>query len=158
VTARSIAAFAASLPARGVLMGLDLGSRTIGVAFCDAEWRFASPAATVTRRKQASDFSELRRLAGERRLAGIVLGYPINMDGSSGPRAQATRAFARALDAEFGLPVLLHDERLSTHAVEETLITTGVSRSRREARIDALAAAHILQGAIDALAELGARG
>ena len=150
--------FAAALPARGALVGLDLGTKTLGVAFCDADWRIASAAATVTRHRQAQDFAELRRLAGARALAGIVLGYPLNMDGSSGPRAQATRAFARALEAEFGLPLLLFDERLSTHAAEEAMIDQGRSRKARAERIDALAAAHILQGAIDALAEIGAAG
>ena len=124
----------------------------IGVAFCDAEWCFASPAETILRKKQADDFGTLRHLTGARRLAGFVLGYPINMDHTAGPRAQATRAFARALEAEFNLPVLLWDERLSTAAVTRDLIAADVSRARRSERVDALAAAHILQAAIDALA------
>lgn len=152
MSAQDPSAFVEATGGAGALMGLDLGTKTIGVAFCDGEWRFASAAETVTRHKQAQDFAALRRLAAGRNLAGIVLGYPLNMDGSSGPRAQATRAFARALETEFGLPVLLWDERLSTHAVEETLIEAGASRAKRDARIDALAAAHILQGAIDTLA------
>jgi putative Holliday junction resolvase len=145
------AEFARLLPAGGPLAGLDLGEKTIGVAFCDAEWRFASPAETIRRGKQAQDFAAIRALAGGRKLAGIVVGYPVNMDGTAGPRAQATRAFARALGQEFDLPVLLWDERLSTAAVERELIAADVSRARRAERIDALAAAHILQGAIDAL-------
>lgn len=152
MTHRDAAGFAAALPAGGVLAGLDLGTKTIGVAFCDAEWRFASPAETIVRKKQAEDFAALRRLAGARPLAGFVVGYPINMDSTAGPRAQATRAFARSLEAEFGLPVLLWDERLSTLAVTREMIAADVSRAKRDARIDALAAAHILQAAIDALA------
>lgn len=153
MSTRSAADFAAALPSGGVLAGLDLGTKTVGVAFCDAEWRFASPAETIARRKQAQDFAELRRLAGGRALAGIVLGYPVNMDGTDGPRAQATRAFARALEAEFALPVLLWDERLSTAAVTREMIAADMSRAKRAERVDALAAAHILQAAIDALAQ-----
>lgn len=155
---RSAAEFAAALPAGGALAGLDLGSKTIGVAFCDAGWQFASPAETVARKKQSADFAELRRLAAGRRIAGFVLGYPINMDGSAGPRAQSTRAFARALENEFALPVLLWDERMSTQAVARELIAADTSRMRRAARIDALAAAHILQAAIDALVGHAATG
>ncbi len=152
MSTHSAAEFAAQLPSGGVLAGLDLGTKTIGVAFCDAEWHFASAAETIVRRKQTQDFAELRRLAGGRALAGIVLGYPVNMDGTDGPRAQATRAFARSLEAEFALPVLLWDERLSTVAVTREMIAADMSRARRAERVDALAAAHILQAAIDALA------
>lgn len=152
MSTHSAAEFAAQLPSGGVLAGLDLGTKTIGVAFCDAEWRFASAAETIVRRKQTQDFAELRRLAGSRALAGIVLGYPVNMDGTDGPRAQATRAFARSLEAEFALPVLLWDERLSTVAVTREMIAAEMSRAKRAERVDALAAAHILQAAIDALA------
>lgn len=149
---RSAAEFVVLLPSGGVLAGLDLGTKTIGVAFCDAEWRFATAAETIIRRKQAQDFAELRRLAGGRALTGFVLGYPVNMDGTDGPRAQATRAFARALETEFTLPVLLWDERLSTVAVTREMIAADMSRAKRAERVDALAAAHILQAAIDALA------
>lgn len=152
MSTHSATEFAAALPSGGVLAGLDLGTKTIGVAYCDAEWHFASPAETIIRKKQAADFAELRRLTGARQLAGFVLGYPINMIGTDGPRAQATRAFARSLEAEFALPVLLWDERMSTQAVTRDLIAADVSRAKRDARIDALAAAHILQAAIDALA------
>lgn len=154
MTYRTAAEFVAALPNAGVLAGLDLGTRTIGVAFCDAEWRFATAAETIIRKKQSADFSELRRLVGSRALGGIVVGYPINMDGSDGPRAQATRAFARSLEAEYGLPVLLWDERLSTVAVTRDMIAADMSRARRSERVDALAAAHILQAAIDALAKV----
>lgn len=152
MSTRSAADFVAQLPSGGVLAGLDLGTKTIGVAFCDAEWRFATAAETIIRRKQAQDFAEFRRLAGGRTLAGIVLGYPVNMDGTDGPRAQATRAFARALETEFALPALLWDERLSTVAVTREMIAADMSRAKRAERVDALAAAHILQAAIDALA------
>jgi putative holliday junction resolvase len=152
VSTHSASEFAAQLPSGGVLAGLDLGTKTIGVAFCDAEWRFATAAETIVRRKQTQDFAELRRLIGNRALSGFVLGYPVNMDGSDGPRAQATRAFARSLEAEFTLPVLLWDERLSTVAVTREMIAADMSRAKRAERVDALAAAHILQAAIDALA------
>jgi putative holliday junction resolvase len=152
VSTHSASEFAAQLPSGGVLAGLDLGTKTIGVAFCDAEWRFATAAETIVRRKQTQDFAELRRLIGSRALSGFVLGYPVNMDGTDGPRAQATRAFARSLEAEFTLPVLLWDERLSTVAVTREMIAADMSRAKRAERVDALAAAHILQAAIDALA------
>ncbi|BBE34633.1 Holliday junction resolvase RuvX [Sphingosinicella microcystinivorans] len=152
MSTHSASEFAAQLPSGGVLAGLDLGTKTIGVAFCDAEWRFATAAETIVRRKQTQDFAELRRLIGSRALAGFVLGYPVNMDGTDGPRAQATRAFARSLETEFTLPVLLWDERLSTVAVTREMIAADMSRAKRAERVDALAAAHILQAAIDALA------
>lgn len=151
LTSTDIAAFGARLPARGALIGLDLGSKTIGTAFCDSGWRIATASQTISRGRQAADFAALRRLAGERDIRGIVLGYPLNMDGSAGPRAQATRAFARALEDTFALPLLLYDERLSTATVEAELIAADASRARRAARIDAHAAAHILQCAIDEL-------
>lgn len=140
-----------ALPGGGVLMGLDLGTRTIGTAFCDAGWRFANAAKTLPRGKFARDREALEKLVGERAVAGIVIGLPLNMDGSEGPRAQASRAYARNL-AVLGLPILLWDERWSTSAAERDLIGQDMSRAKRAERIDAAAAAVILQGAIDALA------
>lgn len=143
--------FKEALPRGGCLIGLDLGTRTIGTAVCDAGWHFASPAGTIARGRFAADWAALQRLIDERAVAGIVLGLPINMDGSESPRSQSTRAFARNVEP-LGLPVLLWDERWSTQAVERQMIAADMSRAKRAERIDALAAAHILQGAIDALA------
>ena len=141
----------AALPEGGALLGLDLGTQTIGTAFCDAEWRFASAGKTLPRGKFARDLAALRALVAERRIAGVVIGLPLNMDGSSGPRAQASRAYARNL-APLALPVLLWDERWSTASAERDLIAQDVSRAKRAERIDSHAAAVILQAALDALA------
>jgi putative Holliday junction resolvase len=146
-------AFAAALPGGGRLMGLDVGTRTIGVALADAGWSVASPWGVVARRRLAADLAELRALAAAQQVAGLVIGHPLNMDGSAGPRAQATRAFAREARA-LGLPILLFDERLSTAEAERAMLAADLSRAKRARRIDAHAAAIILQGAIDALAGL----
>ena len=148
---RDAAGFAAALPDGGRMMGIDLGTRTIGIAFCDAGWQFASPHQTLPRGKFNADLTALKALVGAQHIKGIVIGHPINMDGSDSARAQASRAFARNL-APLALPVLLWDERMSTQAVERTMIEADMSRAKRAERIDALAAAHILQSAIDALA------
>jgi putative holliday junction resolvase len=140
------------LPARGALIGLDLGTKTIGVAASDPDRRLATPIETVARKRFGDDAERLLTLAGERCAVGFVLGLPINMDGSEGPRAQATRAFARNLAKLTELPIALWDERLSTAAVERALIDADVSRSKRKAVIDQHAAAYILQGALDRLA------
>jgi putative Holliday junction resolvase len=149
--ATSAAELRGALPEGGVLLGLDLGTKTIGTALCDAGWRFATAGKTLPRGKFARDLETLRALASERRVAGIVLGLPLNMDGSEGPRAQSARAYARNL-APLGLPVLLWDERWSTAAAERDLIAQDMSRARRAERIDSHAAAVILQAALDALA------
>jgi len=140
------------LPARGALMGLDLGSKTIGVAASDPDRRLAAPVETVSRTRLALDAERLLALARERRAVGFVLGLPINMDGTEGPRAQATRAFARNFSKFTALPIALWDERLSTAAVERELIAADASRAKRKAVIDQHAAAYILQGALDRLA------
>jgi len=142
---------AAHWPARGVLIGLDLGTKTIGVATSDPDRRIATAVETVARKNFTSDAQRLLALATERNAVGFVLGLPINMDGSEGPRAQSTRAFARNLAKLTELPIALWDERLSTAAVERTLIEADVSRSRRAAVIDQHAAMFILQGALDRL-------
>ena len=147
----NIAAFRTCLPAGGALLGLDLGTRTIGTAFCDAGWRFASPGKTIPRGKFTADKALLAALIAERNIAGLVIGLPRNMDGSEGPRAQSSRAYARNL-ACLGLPILLWDERWSTASAERQLIAQDISRAKRAGRIDAAAAAVILQAAIDALA------
>jgi putative holliday junction resolvase len=147
-----IAQAATLLPERGTLIGLDLGTKTIGVAASDPDRRIAAPVETVTRTQFARDARRILELAAERRAVGLVLGLPINMDGSEGPRAQSTRAFARNLAKLTDLPIALWDERLSTAAVERALIAADASRARRKAVIDAHAAAYILQGALDRLA------
>jgi putative Holliday junction resolvase len=140
------------LPPRGALIGLDLGTKTIGVAASDPDRRLATPVETILRKRFRDDAEHLFKLAGERRAVGFVLGLPINMDGTEGPRAQATRAFGRNLAKLTELPIALWDERLSTAAVERALIEADVSRSKRKAVIDQHAAAYILQGALDRLA------
>ena len=147
----SVLDFRAALPGGGALIGLDLGTQTIGTAFCDAGWRFASPGKTLPRGKFTADKAQIAALAAERAVAGIVIGLPINMDGSEGPRSQSSRAYARNLEA-LELPILLWDERWSTASAERGLIAQDISRARRAERIDAAAAAVILQAAIDALA------
>lgn len=143
--------FRAALPGGGGLIGLDLGTQTIGTAFCDAGWRFASPGKTIRRGKFGADKALLEALIRERSIRGLVIGLPLNMDGSAGPRVQASRAYARNL-AVLGLPILLWDERWSTVGAERGLLDQDMSRAKRAERIDSAAAAVILQGAIDALA------
>lgn len=145
------AVFRDALPDGGVLLGLDLGTQTIGTALCDAGWHFATAAKTLPRGKLARDLATLGAIAKERSVRGVVIGLPLNMDGSGGPRAQASRAYARNL-APLGVPVLLWDERLSTAAADRDMIAQDLSRAKRAERIDSHAAAVILQGAIDRLA------
>jgi putative Holliday junction resolvase len=149
--ATSAAELRAALQEGGVLLGLDLGTKTIGTALSDAGWRFASAGKTLPRGKFSRDLEALRALVRERHVAGIVIGLPLNMDGSEGPRAQSARAYARNL-APLGLPLLLWDERWSTASAERNLIAQDVSRAKRAERIDSHAAAVILQAALDALA------
>jgi len=145
--------FADALPRGGVLAGLDVGTKTIGLSLCDAGWSFAGPAETIRRTKFTKDLEALKAFIGVHRVVGLVVGLPLNMDGSDSPRTQSVRAFARNL-MPLGLPILLWDERWSTQAVERAMIDADVSRARRAEAVDRLAAAHILQGAIDALANL----
>jgi putative holliday junction resolvase len=151
VITESRAAFREALPGGGVLLGLDLGTKTIGTALCDAGWRFASPGKTLARGKFGADKVSLGKLCNERDVAGIVIGLPLNMDASEGPRAQSSRAYARNLAEAMDLPVLLWDERWSTAGAERDLIGQDMSRAKRAERIDSAAAAVILQSAIDAL-------
>jgi putative holliday junction resolvase len=146
----SVAEFRDALPGGGVLVGLDLGSKTIGTAFCDAGWSFASPADLIKRRKFTQDKAALVAAIATRATRGIVIGLPLNMDGSESPRSQSSRAFARNI-ADLGLPILLKDERWSTQAIEREMIAADMSRAKRAEKIDSGAAAFILQGAIDAL-------
>lgn len=145
------ATFAAALPAAGRLIGLDVGTKTIGTALCDAGWSFASPADLIRRTKFAADRAALDAMIARQNVVGIVIGLPLNMDGSDSPRTQSIRAFARNM-LPSALPILLWDERWSTVAVERAMVAADVSRAKRAERIDNAAAAYILQGAIDALA------
>ena len=146
------ALFEAAFPDGGVLLGIDLGTRTIGLASCDAGWRFATAGKTLVRGKFGKDRETLSVRIHERGATGLVIGLPRNMDGSEGPRAQASRAYARNLAEAFGLPILLWDERWSTASAEAAMIGQDMSRAKRAERIDSHAAAVILQGAIDRLA------
>ena len=149
------AEFADALPNGGKRAGLDVGTKTIGLAICDAGWHFAGPAETIRRAKFTQDLNTLRHFIQREKIAALVVGLPLNMDGTDSPRTQSVRAFARNL-APLELPILLWDERWSTQAVERAMISADVSRAKRAEKVDSLAAAHILQGAIDALANLPA--
>lgn len=140
-----------ALPDGGVLLGLDTGTKTIGVALCDRDWRFATAGKTIQRGRFTDDKAKLAAIVAERQVRGLVIGLPLNMDGSESPRSQGARAMARNL-ADLGLPILLWDERWTTQAAERAMIEQDFSRAKRATRIDSHAAALILQGAIDALA------
>lgn len=140
---------AAAFGANGAIIGLDLGEKTIGVAVCDPERKVAAPVETIRRRKFTPDAERLAVLAAERQAVGLIIGLPLNMDGSEGPRAQSARAFARNLARILPLPVAFWDERLSTAAMERDLIALDTSRAKRAEKIDEMAATFILQGAID---------
>ena len=143
-------AFRALLPEGGRLLGLDVGTKTVGTALCDAEWSFASPAQLIRRAKFTVDKAALLALSQAQQVKGWVIGLPLNLDGTESPRSQSTRAFARNC-RDTGMPILLWDERWSTVAAERALIEQDFSRAKRVERIDNHAAAHILQAAIDAL-------
>ena len=151
--AAGTAEFRAALPGGGRLLGLDVGTRTIGTALCDAGWTIATAAALIRRGKFSKDLEVLEKAIAAQQVAGIVVGLPLNLDGSDSPRTQSVRAFARNL-APLGRPILLWDERWSTQAVTRTLIAADASRARRAELVDKMAAAYILQGAIDALANI----
>lgn len=142
-------AFARELAPGRPIIGLDLGKKTIGVAISDVERKIATPHYTIRRKDQKKDFGRIWQLATERDVCGVVLGMPFNMDGSDGPRTQATRAFARSLEMYMPRPVTFWDERLSTVFAERAMIDADTSRSKREMVIDKVAAAVILQGALD---------
>ena len=146
----SPAQFRDALPNGGRLIGLDVGTKTIGTALCDAGWSFASPASLIRRTKFQKDKAALAEMITAQKVVGLVIGLPINLDGSESPRSQSTRAFAQNLK-DMGLPILLQDERWSTVAVTRTLIEQDASRAKRAELVDKMAAAYILQGAIDAL-------
>ncbi len=151
----SIEEFAAALPRFGALAGLDLGTKTIGVAVSDRLRSVASPLSTIRREKFTLDVEKLLKITAEREIAGLVLGLPMNMDGSEGPRCQSTRAFARTLEKLSPLPITFWDERLSTVAAERAMLEADMSRKRRAEVIDHVAAGFILQGALDRLGYMG---
>jgi putative Holliday junction resolvase len=145
------AVFLEALPMAGRLLGLDVGTKTIGTALCDSQWIIASPATLIERAKFTADLATIQKTVAQQSVKGIVVGLPLNLDGTDSPRTQSTRAFARNL-AVLDLPVLLWDERWSTAAVERQMIAADITRAKRATRIDSAAAAYILQGAIDRLA------
>ena len=140
-----------ALPASGKLLGLDLGTKTIGVAISDGMRYSATPLETIKRKKFTLDAVRIDDLIAENAAVGIIIGLPLNMDGSEGPRAQSTRAFARNLAARIAIPIAFWDERLSTSAVNRMLIEGDVRRDKRAQVVDKLAASYILQGALDRL-------
>lgn len=150
-----LAAFRAALPRDGAVAGLDLGTRTIGVALSDRRRMVATPVTVIRREKFTLDAQALLKLCAEREVTGLILGLPLNMDGSAGPRVQSTQAFARNLEKLTDLPIAFWDERLSTVAAERALLEADTSRKRRAEVIDQVAAGYILQGALDRLAHLG---
>lgn len=147
----SLDEFAAALPPAGALAGLDVGSKTIGVAVSDSTRFIATPLETIARTKFSKDIRKLTALLAERRIVGLVIGLPLNMDGSEGPRCQSTRQFAENCLPHLDLPMTFWDERLSTAAVTRTLIEQDASRRQRAAVVDRMAAAYILQGLLDYL-------
>lgn len=144
------------LPAYARLMGLDLGTKTIGLALSDVQRQIASPMETIRREKFGVDAAALLKIAQKHEVAGLVIGLPLNMDGTEGPRVQSTRAFVRNLAPLTSLPIVFWDERMSTMAVTRTLLDADASRARRAAVVDKMAAAYILQGALDRLMRLEA--
>jgi len=141
----------AALPERTRLLGLDLGEKTIGLALSDTQLTVATPMETLKRGKFSADAEKLDKIIAEQVIGGLVVGLPLNMDGSEGPSAQSARAFARNFAARSPLPILLWDERLSTAAVTRTLLEADASRKRRGEVVDKMAAAYILQGALERL-------
>ncbi|MEZ5754347.1 MAG: Holliday junction resolvase RuvX [Paracoccaceae bacterium] len=151
----SLEDFAAALAPNRAICGLDLGDKTIGVAISDLRRMVATPAETIRRVKFTEDATRLLALLTAREVRGIILGLPLNMDGSTGPRVQATQAFARNLTRLTDLPIAFWDERLSTVAAERALLEADTSRKRRKEVIDAVAAGYILQGALDRMGHMG---
>jgi putative Holliday junction resolvase len=155
VICASVEEFLAALPPNRAVAGLDLGDKTIGVALSDLRRQVATPIEVIRREKFTIDAGKLLTLLEARGAFGIVLGLPLNMDGSTGPRVQATQAFARNLEKLTPLPICYWDERLSTVAAERALLEADTSRKRRKEVIDQVAAGYILQGALDRMAHLG---
>ena len=150
----SAAEFARLLPANARLLALDVGDKTIGLALSDGQRTIASPLLTIERTKFSKDMEILEKIIAEHAVGGLVIGYPINMDGSLGPRAQSTRSFTSNLEKRITLPMILQDERLSTMAVERTMLDADLSRARRAELVDKLAASYMLQGFLDGMKSL----
>jgi putative Holliday junction resolvase len=153
-----LADFVTTLPASGAIAGLDFGEKTIGVALSDLRRQIATPTEIIRRTKFTEDAARLMQIVAARQICGLVLGLPLNMDGSRGPRVQSTEAFARNLTRLTDLPIAFWDERLSTVAAERALLEADASRKRRKEVIDAVAAGYILQGALDRMAWQGKQG
>jgi putative Holliday junction resolvase len=147
----AIEALPTALAARQRLLGLDVGEKTIGIAISDSDFKVAAPVETIRRTKFAADAARLAQLIAERAVGGLVIGLPVNMDGSEGPRCQSVRQFAANLLRRIDLPIAFWDERLSTAAVTRAMLDLDVTRARRARTVDKEAAAYILQGALDAL-------
>jgi putative holliday junction resolvase len=147
----AIDALPAAVTARQRLLGLDVGEKTVGIAISDSDFKVAAPVETIRRTKFAADAARLAQVIGERGVGGLVIGLPVNMDGSEGPRCQSVRQFAANLLKRIDLPIAFWDERLSTAAVTRAMLDLDVSRARRARAVDKMAAAYILQGALDAL-------
>ena len=150
----ALAELRGALAPRQRLLGLDVGEKTVGLAVSDSDFKVATPVDTIRRTKFAADATRLGQLIAERDIGGLVIGLPINMDGSEGPRCQSVRQFAANLLQRVALPIAFWDERLSTAAVTRAMIEQDVSRARRAKSVDKMAAAYILQGALDALTRL----
>jgi putative holliday junction resolvase len=150
---RDLQEFKSAFLGRGRLLGLDPGSKTIGMAMSDSGWRIASPLETIKRTQFKHDIVKLLYTLTSHSITGLVVGYPVNMDGSEGPRCQSIRQFVRSMEAHLSppLPILLWDERMSSQAVERTMLEADLSRQRRGELVDKLAASYILQGVLDAL-------
>src|SRR4051812_40994556 len=143
--------FAGMLPANVRLLGLDAGETTIGLALSDVQRSIASPLETIDRGKFTKDIEKLKKIIASHNVGGLVIGYPINMDGSHGPRTQSTRTFASNLEKHLALPMLLWDERMTTMAVERAMLEADLSRQRRAQLVDKLAASYMLQGFLDSV-------
>ncbi len=151
MTVLTVANFVTTVADRGALFGLDVGTKTVGIATSDLTRFVATPVITLRRQKFTLDVAELKKLIADRRAVGLVIGLPLNMDGSEGPRAQSTRQFAQNCAGHIDLPITLWDERLSTVAVTKYLIEADASRKKRAEVVDRMAAAYILQGFLDFL-------
>lgn len=147
----SLTEFRAALPPHTRLLGLDVGEKTIGLALSDVMRSIASPLETIRRTKFTKDLEALKKIVKDFAIAGLVIGYPVNMNGTEGPRCQSIRQFAKNLDAPLALPMMLWDERMSTMAVERAMLEADMSRQKRAENVDKLAAAYILQGALDGM-------
>jgi putative Holliday junction resolvase len=153
MTVCKIDTFRSDVSGKKRLIGLDVGKKTIGIATCDAAWKIATPHSIIQRRKFTRDMEDLFSIIdGEENIGGMVIGWPLNMDGTEGPRCDSTRDFTYALLRLRDFPVLFQDERLSTQAVERSMVDADVTRAKRQARRDALAATWILQSALDQIA------